>query len=51
MNDQPNPTLISFDLAKVLTPEELAKFISAAKEAGSKNLTEHFLAITLRPAA
>lgn len=37
-----------FDLAEVLTPEELAKFQAAAKEAGAPNLTEHFLNLTLR---
>lgn len=41
-------TLISFDLRKVLTDEELIKFQQSAKEAGAPNLTEHFLNLTLR---
>ena len=43
-----SPTRIEFDLAKVLTPEELSKFTDAAKAAGAETLTEHFLNITLR---
>jgi len=43
-----SPTRIEFDLAKVLTPEELEKFANAAKSAGAASLTEHFLNITLR---
>ena len=46
MNDT-TPTLISFDLAQVLTPEELEKFIAAARDAGAESLTEHFLSITI----
>lgn len=47
--DEPaSRTRIQFDLAEVLTPEELAKFESAAKEAQAPNLTEHFLNLTLR---
>jgi hypothetical protein len=43
-----SPTRIEFDLAKVLTAEELAKFKAAAQAAGAASLTEHFLNITLR---
>jgi hypothetical protein len=43
-----SPTRIEFDLAKVLTVEELEKFTEAARAAGAANLTEHFLNITLR---
>lgn len=45
---KPTGTLISFDLQQVLQPEELAKFEEAAKKAGAKSLTEHFLNLTLR---
>lgn len=45
---KPTDTLISFDLRKVLKPEELAMFEASAKQAGAKSLTEHFLNITLR---
>lgn len=41
-------TLIRFDLSDELTPEEIAKFEAAAKEAGAENITEHFLNLTLR---
>ena len=41
-------TEIKFDLADVLTPEELEKFQAAAKAADAPNLTEHFLDLTLR---
>jgi hypothetical protein len=41
-------TRILFDLADELTPEEIAKFEAAAKEAGAESLTEHFLNLTLR---
>lgn len=41
-------TRIAFDLAAVLTPEELEKFQAAAAEAQAPNLTEHFLNLTLR---
>lgn len=41
-------TRIQFDLAEVLTPEELAQFERAAKDAGAPSLTEHFLNLTLR---
>ncbi len=41
-------TLVQFDLAKELTPEELAKFKEAAERAGTPDLTEHFLNLTLR---
>jgi hypothetical protein len=41
-------TRISFDLADVLTPEEIEKFQAAAKAANAPNLTEHFLDLTLR---
>lgn len=43
-----SPTRIEFDLAKVLTAEELAKFTAAAAAAQAESLTEHFLNITLR---
>ncbi len=46
MNDP--KTVISFDLSAVLTPEELEKFKAAAAAAGARDLTEHFLAITIR---
>ena len=45
---QPSPTRIEFDLAQVLTSEELAKFMEAARAAGADSLTEHFLNLTLR---
>lgn len=41
-------TRIQFDLAEVLTPEELAQFEQAATDAGAPSLTEHFLNLTLR---
>jgi len=41
-------TLVTFDLADELTPEEIAKFEAAAREAGADNITEHFLNLTLR---
>jgi hypothetical protein len=41
-------TRISFDLASVLSEEELAAFQSAAEAAGAQTLTEHFLDLTLR---
>lgn len=41
-------TLVSFDLREILKPDELARFQSAARKAGAKSLTEHFLNITLR---
>jgi hypothetical protein len=41
-------TLVQFDLAAELTPDELAKFQAAAEEAGAKNLTDHFLNLTIR---
>jgi hypothetical protein len=41
-------TKITFDLADVLGPEEIAAFQEAAKAAGAANLTEHFLDLTLR---
>lgn len=41
-------TRVSFDLAAVLTPEELAKFQASAREAGAETLTEHFLNLTMR---
>lgn len=52
-NDQPVPekpsnSKIIFDLADVLTPQEIAAFEQSADEAGAENLTEHFLDITLR---
>jgi len=46
--ETPTKTLVSFDLAQVLKPEEVEKFELAAKQAGAKTLTEHFLNITLR---
>jgi hypothetical protein len=42
-----SPTRIEFDLAKVLTPEELARFTEAAEAAEARSLTEHFLNIAL----
>lgn len=48
-NEKPtSQTRIQFDLADELTPEEIAKFEAAAKEAGAENITEHFLNLTLR---
>lgn len=44
----PSRTRIVFDLADELSPEEIAAFEARAKEAGAKNLTEHFLNIALR---
>lgn len=44
----PKPTRVSFDLAEVLSPAELAKFQASAAEAGAETLTEHFLDLTLR---
>ena len=41
-------TRVIFDLAEVLTAEELAKFQEAAREAKAVSLTEHFLNLTLR---
>lgn len=41
-------TRIQFDLADVLTAEELEKFQRAAEEAHAASLTEHFLNLTLR---
>lgn len=41
-------TRIAFDLAAVLTADELTKFQAAAAEAHAPNLTEHFLNLTLR---
>lgn len=41
-------TRIVFDLADELTPEQIAAFEAKAKDAGAKDLTEHFLNITLR---
>lgn len=43
-----SPTKVIFDLAQVLTAEELASFQQSAKEAGAATLTEHFLNLTLR---
>ncbi len=41
-------TRIVFDLRDELTPEEIAQFEESAAKAGSANLTEHFLGLTLR---
>jgi len=41
-------TRVEFDLAKVLTADELEKFVAASKAAGASSLTEHFLNLTLR---
>lgn len=41
-------TRISFDLRDELTPEEISQFEESAAKAGSSNLTEHFLSLTLR---
>lgn len=51
--DQPDTapasaTEIKFDLADILTAEEIEKFQAAAKAANAPNLTEHFLDLTLR---
>ena len=40
-------TRVLFDLADELTPQEIEKFEAGAKAAG-KDLTEHFLDLTLR---
>lgn len=40
-------TQVVFDLKEVLTDEQLAAFEAAAAEAGAKDLTEHFLNLTL----
>lgn len=40
-------TTVIFDLTKELTPEELASFQAAADAAG-KDLTNHFLDLTIR---
>lgn len=40
-------TKITFDLAQVLTPQELEKFTAAAKAAGASSLKEHFMNISL----
>lgn len=42
----PKKTLIRFDLAQVLEPEELEQFSRKANEAG-KSITEHFLDLTI----
>jgi hypothetical protein len=47
-NTTPSRTRIEFDLAEVLTPEELAAFTKAAEEAKAESLTAHFLEITIR---
>lgn len=47
-NNPTSKTLIRFDLADELTPEEIEKFEQAAQEAGASNITEHFLNLTLR---
>lgn len=47
LQQKPANTLITFDLRQVLQPEELKQFQKAAKEAGAKDLTEHFLNLTL----
>jgi hypothetical protein len=41
-------TRVLFDLADVLSPEEVAKFEESAQKAGAKDLTDHFLNLTLR---
>ncbi len=41
-------TRILFDLSDVLSEEEISKFETSAKEAGARNLTDHFLNLTLR---
>lgn len=45
---RPSRTKIVFDLADELTTEEIARFEAKAKEAGEKNLTEHFLNLFVR---
>lgn len=39
-------TRVLFDLADILTPEEIANFEASAIEAGVNNLTDHFINIT-----
>lgn len=46
--EKPANTLISFDLRKILRPEEVCQFEESARKAGAKSLTEHFVNITLR---
>jgi hypothetical protein len=41
-------TRILFDLEEELRPDELEKFVEAAKRAGAASLTDHFLNLTLR---
>lgn len=41
-------TRIQFDLADVLTADEIDRFEQAAKAAQAASLTEHFLNLTLR---
>jgi hypothetical protein len=41
-------TRILFDLRDELTEDELAKFQQAARDAGAKSLTEHFLNLSIR---
>lgn len=47
-DDRESQTRIRFDLEDVLAPGEVEQFRRAADEAGAKNLTEHFLNLTLR---
>lgn len=42
-------TEVRFDLRSILTPDEITKFKEAAKAAGAKSLTEHFVNLTLKP--
>lgn len=41
-------TRIVFDLSDELTADQIAAFEAKAREAGAKDLTEHFLNITIR---
>jgi hypothetical protein len=40
-------TRVTFDLRDVLTPEEVEKFETSAREAGAASITEHFINLTL----
>lgn len=41
-------TEIRFDLAEVVSEEELERFKENAREAGARSLTEHFVNLTLK---
>jgi hypothetical protein len=44
-------TEVRFDLAAVVTAEELERFKESARAAGAASLTEHFLNLTLKQEA